>query len=194
MRQDAARNRRAILHATEELLSRHRPDEVTIEQVAAAAGVGKGTVFHRFGNRMGLMLALMQERAFELGESVRTGEPPLGPGAPPRDRLMAFLAAVVEVVGRNKGLMAALGAEVASMPKPHDGPAREHPVYQSWHAHVVALLRDADPALDADLLADLLLAGLHSDPILRVLERGETDRLAEALQALAAGLLARVGG
>ena len=40
MRQDAARNRRAILLATEALLGRHRPDEVTIEQVAAAAGVG----------------------------------------------------------------------------------------------------------------------------------------------------------
>lgn len=189
MRQDAARNRRAILLATEELLSRHRPDEVTIEQVAATAGVGKGTVFHRFGSRMGLMLALMQERAFELGESVRSGEPPLGPGAPPRDRLMAFLAAVVEVVGRNKGLMAALGAEVASMPKSHDGPTREHPVYQSWHSHVVALLNEADPALDAELLADLLLAGLHSDPILLLLERGETDRLTQALQTLAAGLL-----
>ncbi len=189
MRQDAARNRRAILLATEELLSRHRPDEVTIEQVAAAAGVGKGTVFHRFGNRMGLMLALMQERAFELGESVRSGEPPLGPGAPPRERLLAFLTAVVEVVGRNKGLMAALGAEIASMPKPHDGPAREHPVYQSWHGHVSALLAEANPDLDAELVADLLLAGLNSDPILRLLERGETDRLAAALHALAEGVL-----
>ncbi|MGB3439605.1 MAG: TetR/AcrR family transcriptional regulator [Actinophytocola sp.] len=191
MRQDAARNRRAILLATEELLGRFRPDEVTIEQVAAAAGVGKGTVFHRFGNRMGLMLALMQDRAFELGESVRSGEPPLGPGAPPHERLMAFLAAVVEVVGRNKGLMAALGAEVASMPKPHDGPAREHPVYRSWHGHVTELLAAVNPDLDAELLADLLLAGLHSDPILRLLERGETTRLTAALQAMAAGLLDR---
>ncbi|GAB1512998.1 TetR/AcrR family transcriptional regulator [Actinophytocola sp. KF-1] len=189
MRQDAARNRRAILLAAEELLGRHRPDEVTIEQVAAAAGVGKGTVFHRFGNRMGLMLALMQERAFELGEAVRSGEPPLGPGAPPRERLLAFLTAVVEVVGRNKGLMAALGAEVASMPKPHDGPAREHPVYQLWHGHVSALLAEANPALDAELVADLLLAGLHSDPVLRLLERGDTDRLTAALHALAEGVL-----
>jgi hypothetical protein len=50
----------------------------------------------------------------------------------------------------------------------------------------VALLNEADPVLEADLLADLLLAGLHSDPILRLLERGETDRLT---QTLAAGLL-----
>jgi AcrR family transcriptional regulator len=189
MRQDAVRNRRAILLATEELLSRHRPDEVTIEQVALAAGVGKGTVFHRFGNRMGLMVALMQERALELGEAVQSGEPPLGPGAPPRERLLAFLAAVVEVVGRNKGLLAALGREVATMPNPHDGPAREHPIYAVWHNHVSTLLSEARPDLDADLLADLLLAGLHSDPILRLLERGETTRLTTALQTLAQALL-----
>jgi AcrR family transcriptional regulator len=189
MRQDAVRNRRAILLATEELLSRHRPDDVTIEQVAAAAGVGKGTVFHRFGNRLGLMIALMQERALELGEAVKSGEPPLGPGAPPQDRLLAFLAAVVEVTGRNKGLMGALGREVASMPKPHDGPAREHPIYQVWHGHVSMLLSEARPDLDAELMADLLLGSLHSDPILRLLERGETDRLTAALHTLAKGIL-----
>jgi AcrR family transcriptional regulator len=189
MRQDAARNRRAILLATEDLLSRHRPDEVTIEQVAAAAGVGKGTVFHRFGSRMGLMVALMQERALELGDLVTSGEPPLGPGAPPRERLLAFLSTVVEVVGRNKGLMAALGQEVAAMARPHNGPAREHPIYDMWHTHISTLITQERPDLDAPLLADLLLAGLHSDPILALLERGETDRLTAALQLLASGAL-----
>lgn len=189
MRQDAARNRRAILLATEELLSRHRQDEVTIEQVAAAAGVGKGTVFHRFGSRAGLMLALMQERARELGEAVHSAEPPLGPGAPPRDRLLAFLSAMVELMGRNKGLLAALGQEVATMPKPHDGPARENPTYLSWHTHISTLLREANAAVDAEVVADLLLAGLHSDPILRMLERGETARLTAALHTLAEGAL-----
>jgi AcrR family transcriptional regulator len=189
MRQDAARNRRAILSATEDLLSRHRPDEVTIEQVAAAAGVGKGTVFHRFGSRMGLMLALMQERALGLEEAVRSAEPPLGPGAPPRERLLAFLTAMVEVVGRNKGLIAALGQEVASMPKPHDGPASEHPIYDLWHGHVSTLITAERPDLDADLLADFLLASLHSGPVLELLIRGETDRLTAGLHVLALGVL-----
>ena len=191
MRQDAARNRRAILLATEDLLSRHRPDEVTIEQVAVAAGVGKGTVFHRFGSRMGLMLALMQERARELGEAVHSADPPLGPGAPPRERLLAFLSAMVELVGRNKGLLAALGQEVATMPKPHDGPIRENPTYRSWHTHISTLLKEANENADADLLADLLLAGLHSDPILDLLERGETARLTAALHTLANGAMTR---
>ena len=72
-RADAARNRRAILAATEGLLATHRPRDISMEQVAAAAGVGKGTVFHRFGSRMGLMYALMVQRAQALEEAVTAG-------------------------------------------------------------------------------------------------------------------------
>lgn len=52
-----------------------------MEQIAAAAGVGKGTVFHRFGSRMNLMHALMVERARALEDAVTAGPPPLGEGA-----------------------------------------------------------------------------------------------------------------
>jgi beta-N-acetylhexosaminidase len=45
------------------------------------------------------------------------GAPPLGPGAPPRARLLAFLTAVVDLVARNKGLLAALDVPV---PGAHD--------------------------------------------------------------------------
>ncbi|MPZ82768.1 MAG: TetR family transcriptional regulator [Actinophytocola sp.] len=183
-RADAVRNRRAILLATEELLTRHRPDEVTIDQVAAAAGVGKGTVFHRFGNRMGLMIALMRERALGLAEAVGSGPPPLGPGAPPRERLLAFLSAVVDVVGRNKGLLAALGQAVS--PRAH---GEDHPVYLFWHGHISTLIAAERPDVDAPLLADLLLAGLQAEPILRLLEQGETKRLEAGLHVLAEGIL-----
>ena len=123
-RADAARNRRAILAATEGLLATHRPRDISMEQVAAAAGVGKGTVFHRFGSRMGLMYALMVQRAQALEEAVTAGPPPLGPGAPDRDRLLAFLDAIVEVVSRNKSLMAELAysAAAAAPPPRRDGP------------------------------------------------------------------------
>ncbi len=89
-----------------------------MEQVAAAAGVGKGTVFHRFGNRTGLMHALMVERAQALEEAVTAGPPPLGPGATDRDRLLAFLDAIIEVVGRNKSLLAELAYSTAADPPP----------------------------------------------------------------------------
>ncbi len=189
-RADAARNRAAILRATEELLTTHRPEQISMEQVAAAAGVGKGTVFHRFGSRMGLMLALMQERAHALNEAVRIGPPPLGPGAEPRERLLAFLDEVVAVVGRNKGLLAALGHAARSTSAPEVACQQDaHPVYRHWHGHISTLVARIRPDLDSELVGHLLLSGLHADPVLRLLEQGEAQRVAGTLRALTVALL-----
>src|SRR5947208_16920328 len=106
-RADAARNRRAILRATEELLEENDLSQVSMDRVAAAAGVGKGTVFHRFGTREGLMRALVESRVQALSSAVESGPPPLGPGAPPADRLVAFFAAVIELATKNVKVMAA---------------------------------------------------------------------------------------
>lgn len=190
-RADAARNRRAILLATEELLARHRPEQISMEQVATAAGVGKGTVFHRFGSRLGLMLALMQERALALNEAVTSGPPPLGPGAAPRERLLAFLDGVVDVVSRNKGLLAALGHAATTTHRQDEegGEGGEHPTYHFWHDHVSGLITEAGPGLDADLLAHVLLGALQSSPVLNLLKQGEGKRLSDALRTLTTSLL-----
>ncbi|MFF2809939.1 TetR/AcrR family transcriptional regulator [Streptomyces sp. NPDC058000] len=187
-----ARRRRAILLATEELLARHAPEKISMEQVAAAAGVGKGTVFHRFGSRMGLMRALMEERAVALREAVTGGPPPLGPDTTPRERLLAFLDAVVELIARNKGLLAALCHASTTAQRPateDDEPHGEHPFHAFWHGHVSALLAAQRPDLDAGLLAHFLIGALQNEPVLRLLERGETARVAGTLRALVVGLL-----
>jgi AcrR family transcriptional regulator len=188
-RADAARNRRAILRATEELLTRLPPEQISMEQVAAAAGVGKGTVFHRFGNRAGLMRALMHDRAMALQEAVVDGPPPLGPGAPPRERLLAFVDGVIEVVSRNKGLLAALdhAEAVVQARVPDDDPP---PLHAIWHRHISDLIHETRPDLDADVTAHLILASLHSEAIQRLLvtEAG-ADRVAEGLKKVVAAVL-----
>ena len=85
-RADAARNRRAILRATEELLAGGGTGHVSVDRVAAAAGVGKGTVFRRFGNRNGLFQALLADRAAQLLADIHAGAAPLGSNAPPCTR------------------------------------------------------------------------------------------------------------
>ena len=191
-RADAIRNRHAILAATEKLLATHRPQDISMEQVAAEAGVGKGTVFHRFGNRMGLMYALMVERAQALEEAVTTGPPPLGPGAPDRDRLLAFLDAIVEVVGRNKSLLAELAYSAAADSPPEHAHAKDrdgHPVYRFWHGHISGLIAAQRPDADADLIAHLLLGTGHSEPVLALLAAEGPERLTSGLRALACAVL-----
>ena len=190
-RADAARNRRAILTATEWLLATHRPQDISMEQVAAAAGVGKGTVFHRFGSRAGLMYALMIERAHALEDAVTAGPPPLGPGAPARDRLLAFLDAVVDVVSRNKSLLAELAHAAAAPPASQEaeGGWGKHPVYPFWHGHISALIAAQRPGADAEMIGHLLLGSLHSEPVLRLLTAEGPARLAAAMRALACAFL-----
>jgi AcrR family transcriptional regulator len=191
-RADAVRNRRAILAATEELLAAHRPRDISIEQVALAAGVGKGTVFHRFGSRMGLMTALMVERAQALTEAVTSGPPPLGPGASDRQRLLAFLDAVIEVVGRNKSLLAELAFSSAAEPaaaKKGDHHQDDHPVYRFWHGHISTLIAAQRPDVDAEMIAHVLLGALHSEPILASLAADGPARPAAAVRALACAVL-----
>ena len=131
-RADAARNRRRVLEAAAELFARD-PECVTMEAVAAAAGVGKGTVFRRFGDRTGLVRALISDTEIELQERMIRGAPPLGPGAPARERLIAFGAAYLQFLERNARLMASA-----------EGPSwlvRE--VYALYRTHLVLLLEES---------------------------------------------------
>ena len=112
-RADAARNRTALLEAAAELMSGCGLHALTMDAVAAKAGVGKGTVFRRFGSREGLMASLLNHREEEWQAGVISGPPPLGPGAPPMERLLAFgasrlrlhldQAALIEAAGRTWG-------------------------------------------------------------------------------------------
>jgi AcrR family transcriptional regulator len=212
-RADATRNRRAILAAAEVLLATRRPQDISMEQVAARAGVGKGTVFHRFGNRMGLMYALMVERAAALEQAVTSGPPPLGEGAPDRDRLLAFLDAIIELISRNKSLMAELAYSAAAEPpakqageppakRTGEPPAKQaaeppakpqhrddHPVYRFWHGHISALIAAQRPDADAEMIAPLLLGALHNEPILAQLATDGPERMAAAMRTLACAVL-----
>jgi AcrR family transcriptional regulator len=187
-RADAARNRRAILAAAEDLLRRHEPDQVTIDQIAAAARVSKATVFHRFASRTGLMRALMEERAQALHEAITSGPPPLGPGAPPAERLAAFLDAVISLASRNAGLLTAHEHAIATR-KDTAGAREANPVYLFWHDHVSALIAQARPGLDADLLAHVLLGSLHTDAVARLVRDGQARRVQAGMRTLAATLL-----
>jgi polyketide synthase 12 len=78
-RADAARNRRHLLATARDMLAEQGADQLTMDGLAERAGLGKGTVFRRFGTRAGIFRALLDdaERAFQ--EQVISGPPPPSP-------------------------------------------------------------------------------------------------------------------
>ena len=154
-RADAARNRAKVLDAAARLFREHGVAAVSMDQVAAAAGVGKGTLFRRFGDKAGLAVALLDEHERELQGAILSGPPPLGPGADPTTRLVAFLGAYVDFLDDNLPLVHM--SETARA-----GARYEIGAYRLWHRHVAYLLEQAGTP-DADYLAHALLAPLGAD-------------------------------
>jgi AcrR family transcriptional regulator len=150
-RSDAAANRERILCAARKLLAEQGSDALTMQAVATAAGVGKGTVFHRFGDREGLTQALIDDYMREFQDAFLTGPPPLGPGAPPTERLEAF---VVELV--------ALQADHLELALAAEAPVRTElaPVYATLAIHIAALVHGIDPTLDQTIVAGFILSAI----------------------------------
>lgn len=150
LRADAARNRRRVLDAAEGLFASTDARRVTMEDIARAAGVGRATIYRRFPTPAAVALELLDEHERRLQEAIMRGEPPLGPGAPPAERLAAFFEAMVGLLDDHLHL--ALGAET--------GDARfATGAYQFWRAHVLHLLREARVG-EPDAMVDILLAPL----------------------------------
>jgi AcrR family transcriptional regulator len=180
-RADAARNRARVLSAAARLFSEGDGRELTMEQVAAAAGVGKATLYRRYPDIPSIALALLDEHERELQERLLRGPPPLGPGAPPAERLAAFYGAMVALLEQHGHL--ALAAETG---------ARRYDIgaYGAWALHVAGLLDEAGLG-DRRALVDALLAPLASDVFAHQRASGlTTEQIAADLAELARRVLA----
>ncbi|MDQ1294176.1 MAG: hypothetical protein QG608_2059 [Actinomycetota bacterium] len=177
MRADAARNRDAVLDAAGHLLdTAPDPDMVSMDDVAAAAGVGKGTLFRHFGDRVGLLRALYEERGARLQEQLRT----LPPGRP-AEQVLALLYAVLHFKIQNRTLTLALESSGGGSPY-------NNITYHDLHATLTELITRARGPRSADFLAHALLAAVRSDLVTH-LQEWPDERLYTGLAELTEAVL-----
>ena len=184
LRADAARNRAKLLTAAATLFRDKGVDRVSLDEIVAAAGVGKGTLFRIFGDKSGLAAALLDEQERELQQRILFGPPPLGPGAAAADRMGAFVREYVGYVAEHVDLV-----RMSQTARP--GARFDTGAHQFWRTHLTYLAGEAGQP-DPRLLADVLLAAATAEQVGQWIRRdGRTpDALAEDLAALTRQLCA----
>jgi AcrR family transcriptional regulator len=159
-RADAIRNRRKLLSAAAEFVTQVGAEKVTMDGLASYSGLGKGTVFRHFGSRAGIFRALLDEEERKLQSAIISGEPPLGPGALPQDRLVAYGHARVQFLFDNRAIA------WASLDGGQPQPTGQSPLSR---VHIRMLLGQIRPDVtDLNVLAVQLTAALDGPLLLLV--------------------------
>jgi AcrR family transcriptional regulator len=190
-RADAVRNREVLLRTAREMLTELGVNRVTMDGLAERASLGKGTVFRRFGTRAGIFQALLDADERHFQEQVLRGPPPLGPGADPVQRLIAYGRARIVFLSDHQVIAR------AALDRNQPVPAGEDTISR---VHLRALLTEAQVAFpDLDSLA-IQLTGALEGPMLLYLTTSEApttappgaaDRLANSWQALIERVVSR---
>jgi AcrR family transcriptional regulator len=183
--------RRAILDATESLMVRGGSDDFSIRQLAERCGYTPPTIYHYFGDKQGLVDALLEERFASLLAMVEDIEVRDDPVANLRGMVDAFLA----FVRRNPTfyrLIIARSPSGADRTPPSAEAARER-MSKPWNdLHRLGRLQDDDPLAASQALWSVL-HGLTALQVARPDHDWAPDLTRIAIDAMLRGLLRPTG-
>lgn len=182
LRRDAERNRVRILQAARETFATGGLS-VTLDDIAAAAGVGVGTVYRRFPDKEALIDALFEERIAQIAEVAEAGHSAADPWAALVDYFeFGFAQQVADrglkevLLGSREGCSRVARARTRLLPavtvlveRAHaagvlrsDFTAQDIPVVMMMVSATIDVTRDVDPEFWRRPLS-LLLDGLRAD-------------------------------
>ena len=166
-RRDAAENRQRILETTRQLFAEQGAENVTMHQIAKAAGIGQGTLYRRYANKGDLCFALLRASFAELRDEF---EQSLAK-AESKSRLAQLDDLLKQLVDFIENQIPLIGVIVGVVESgngiKHKSPYH-NPLYEWAHQTVARLLQEAiDQSeilpLDTIYTADALLAALNAD-------------------------------
>lgn len=159
-----ARVRRAVFDATLDLLASSGYQALTIESIAAAAGVNKSTIYRNWPTKATLILAATEDRSEALIRIKSTGDP--------EGDLVAFLTSVADSITSPLG-RALISATIAAADDPEVQRARDafwQHRFQAARDLVRTATKDERHRVGADV--DLLIERLIAPLFLRVFITG----------------------
>lgn len=181
-RADAVKNRALLLETAKRLFAEQGVADVTMSAVADAAGVGKGTLYRHFENKLALSMAMLDQDQRDLQdrtlERMRESRSPL-------ELLQWFIGEVLQFTDRNSQLLCVSAGE--------HGPlgSLAHPAHWWWRQTIRGLVAGLKPDGSADYLADsiFILLDVHNIYFLQK-ERGYSiEQITSNMQQMIAQLL-----
>jgi len=154
-RADAIRNHALLLETARQLFNEHGVEAVTMSQIAQEAGVGKGTLYRHFENKMALCFALLDQDQRDLQEATLRY---LRQNIPPYDQLCWFLEEAARFVIRNEALLRGFDVSPETV-------SLQHPAHFWWRQTIRMLLLKLKVDGDIDYLTDTLYVMLQVDII-----------------------------
>jgi AcrR family transcriptional regulator len=187
--QHAEATRRAVLDAARSLFGRQGYAQTSVDEIADAARVTKGAVYHHFPGKEALFRAVYAAvQAEALTRAVGAGDPK----EPPIDQIVAKMNAYLDAALDEEIRRITLIDGPSVLGHEPDDPADQQPAYVGLRSFVAtSIARGQIADLDPDVLTDLIggLAWLGGLLIARASDPGVTRAaLGEALDAMIRGL------
>jgi AcrR family transcriptional regulator len=194
-RADAAANRQQILAAARQLFDQRGVEQVTMDEIARAAGVGKGTLYRRYPDKATLVVELM-DACFVNFERETLDEIELSStsaNSSAIDQLHAFLDRLIDWTEEHTPYLGVIADRSEGSRR---GSGRCGPIYRWLHGVVDYLLRQATAAGEANIddtvyAADVILSAVDVD--LYVFQRRERQYTPEQIRAGLHQLVGRLG-
>jgi AcrR family transcriptional regulator len=166
-RKDAAENRQRILDAALRLFEQYGVEPVSMNQIAAEAQIGAGTLYRRYRNKNELCMDLIRDPVDQLFIDIKAY---LNENAaqPPGGRLRGLLAMFLEFKEVHAGLIAGVESSSAAL----GAHAKTNTsLYEEFHKLLVDIFEEMTAAAgqngpDSIFRADMLMIALSSDSYL----------------------------